>query len=118
MSTESEKPIESTPASICSICTTSIANDDAKLICTHDACGKLTCLTCVKRMIEVMFGQPAFNYPFKCGGCRNILDETFFLEFIIKQGQYEKYIACILPLYWSKDCLEENEVLAQCKNLK
>jgi hypothetical protein len=72
----------------------------------------------MNKMIEVMFGQPALNYPFKCGACSGILDEGVFHEVIVKQGQYEKYIACILSLYWAKDCLEQNEKLAQCKDLK
>jgi hypothetical protein len=116
MSTESETPIESTPGSVCGICQTIIADDAIGLVCKCEACGKLTCLTCVKRMIDVMFGEPTFNYPFKCGSCSELLDETFFLEYIIKEGQYEKYIACLFPLYWTKYCLQQNEVLAQCKN--
>lgn len=118
MSTENESPIESSSKQICGICEAIIASDDPKLICTSEQCGKLTCLSCIKKMIEVMFGQPALNYPLKCGGCSEIFDQTVFLEYIINQGQYEKYLACIFPLYWAKDCLKENEVLAQCKNFK
>jgi hypothetical protein len=72
----------------------------------------------MNKMIEFMFGQPTLNYPFKCSTCSAILDERVFHEVIVKQGQYEKYIACILSLYWAKDCLEQNEKLAQCKYLK
>jgi hypothetical protein len=116
MSIESETPIEPTPISLCGICETAIADDNIGLVCKCEACDKLTCLTCVKKMIDVMFGEPTLHYPFHCGLCSELLDESFFLEYMIKQGQYEKYIACLFPLFWSKYCLEENEVLAQCKN--
>ncbi len=118
MSTENESPIESSSKQICGICEAIIASDDPKLICTSEQCGKLTCLSCIKKMIEVMLSQPTLKYSFTCGICSHIFDQTFFLELIIKQGYYEKYIACIFPLYWAKDCLEQNEILAQCKYLK
>ena len=116
MSSENEDPVESTSATVCAICEMALADEDKRLICPSEACGKLTCLSCIQRMIDVMFGQPAFNYPFKCGACTVPLDQSFFLEFSIERGLYEKYLACLFPLFWSKDCLEENEVLAQCKN--
>jgi len=115
MSTTDENQLESTSETTCGICQASIADDDTKLICTHEQCGKLTCLSCIKKMIEVMLSQPTLKYSFTCGICSHIFDEIFFLELIIKQGYYEKYIACIFPLYWAKDCLEQNEILAQCK---
>ncbi|CAF1525457.1 unnamed protein product [Rotaria sordida] len=116
MSTENEKQTESLPT--CGICGTIIADDDIKLICTYETCGKRTCLSCIKKMIEIMFSQPTLNYPFKCGACLQLLDQRIIYEIIVKQGQYEKYIACIFPLYWVKNCLEQNEILVQCKYLK
>jgi hypothetical protein len=123
MSTENEIQIEavSTPSQettiiiTCGICEATIADGDSKVICTLEQCSKQTCLSCIKKMIEVMFGQPALNYPLKCGACSQVFDERVLDEIIIEQGQYEKYVACILPLYWLKDCLEENEKLVQCK---
>lgn len=115
MSAENEKQIEFIPKPVCRMCETVIADDDIKLICTNDQCNTVTCSSCIKKMIDVMYGQPTLNYPFKCSVCSHVFDQAFFLEFIIKHEQYEKYIACIFPLYWTKDCLEENEVLVQCK---
>ena len=124
MSTENENQIpapDATPASqetiniICGICLATIGDEDIKLICMHKPCGKVTCVSCIKKMIDVMLGQPALNYPFKCGACSQVCDGRVFDEIIIKQGYYEKYIACLMPLHWSKDCLEDNEKLAQCK---
>ncbi len=116
MSTEGETPIEATSGSICGICETAIADDNIESIYKCQTCDKLTCLTCAKRMIDIMFSEPAINYPFRCAACSELADERLILDLIIKQEQYEKYIACIFPLYWAKDCLQQNEALAQCKN--
>jgi hypothetical protein len=118
MSIENEKPAESIPVPTCGICEAIIADDDTRLVCSHKSCGKLTCLSCIEKMIKFMFCQPALNYSFKCGACSGIFDQNLFDEVIVKQNQYEKYIACILPLYWAKDCLEQNETLAPCKYSK
>ncbi|CAF2934707.1 unnamed protein product [Rotaria sp. Silwood2] len=112
MSTENEKQTESIPT--CGICEAIVVDDDTKVICTYEPCSKLTCLSCIQKMIEVMFSQPTLNYPFKCGSCLQIVDQRIIHEIIVKQRQYEKYIACIFPLYWAKDCLDQNEILAQC----
>lgn len=118
MSRENENQIESKSAVICDICEDAITDDKSRLVCPNKSCGKLTCLSCIKKMIDIMFGQPTLNYPFKCGVCSQISDQCFFDDIIVKLDQYDKFIACILPLYWAKDCLEQNEKLAQCKCLK
>lgn len=101
----------------CCICETLIPDNKPRLRCASETCNKLTCSSCIHEMIEAMFGQPTLNYPFKCAACLQICDQSIFHDIIVEQGQYEKYIACIFPLYWTKDCLEPNEILAQCKYL-
>lgn len=99
----------------CGICEEAINDTDAKLICTNKKCGKLTCNVCIHKMFEVMFSQPALNYPLLCGACQNAFDVKEVDQILVKQDRYEQFIACVLPLFWSKDCLQENEKLAQCK---
>jgi hypothetical protein len=101
----------------CGICEATINDDDTKLICKNKGCGKMTCNICINLMFEVMFGQPAFNYPLLCGACQHPFDIIDIDQILVKQKRYEQFIACVLPLFWSKDCLEENEKLAQCMYL-
>ena len=115
MATENEQPIQVPSVPVCAICEKSITDNEMKLICTNEQCGKLLCVLCIKKTIQSMFGQPALNYPLKCSICSHIFDQTILLEFMSMHDQYEKFIACIFPLYWAKDCLNENETLAQCK---
>ena len=65
-----------------------------------------------------MFGHPVVWYPLKCVLCQGKLDENIFLQILIKEDLYEKYIACVFPLFWAKDCLNDNEVLVQCKDFE
>ncbi|CAF1104668.1 unnamed protein product [Rotaria sordida] len=98
----------------CGICEATINDDDTKLTCSNKKCNKLTCNTCINLMFEIMFGHPTLNYPLSCGACQQSFDITHIDQIIIKQKHYEQFIACVLPLFWSKDCLEKNEKLAQC----
>ena len=102
---------------ICKICEATISDDDTKLICTNENCDALTCNTCINVMLEVMLGQPALNYPLTCGACANSFPTTDIDQILMKHQHYEQFIACVLPLFWSDDCLEETEKLAQCKCL-
>ncbi|CAF2666357.1 unnamed protein product [Rotaria sp. Silwood2] len=83
MSTENEKQTESIPT--CGICEAIVVDDDTKVICTYEPCSKLTCLSCIQKMIEVMFSQPTLNYPFKCGSCLQIVDQRIIYEIIVKE---------------------------------
>ncbi|CAF4374278.1 unnamed protein product, partial [Rotaria sp. Silwood2] len=98
----------------CSTCEAIINDGDTKLTCTNKKCSKFTCNACINLMFEIMFGQPALNYPLLCGACQNSFDIIQVDQILVKQERYEQFIACVLPLFWSKDCLEENERLAQC----
>jgi hypothetical protein len=98
----------------CGTCDATINDDDTKLICTNKNCGKLTCNACINLMFEMMFGQPVLNYPLLCGACQRSFDLEKIDQILVKQERYEQFIACVLPLFWSKDCLEGNEKLAQC----
>ena len=98
----------------CEICESTINDDDTKLICTNKKCGKLTCNKCINTMFDLMFGQPAFNYPLKCGVCQHSFSITDIDRILVKQERYEQFISCVLPLYWSDDCLQTDEKLAQC----
>jgi len=100
---------------ICDICAETIANTDERLRCSNKECEAWTCANCTKTMIEIMLGEPTLNYPLKCGACEQEFDQIHVEEMIIKSKYYEQYIACILPIYWSDECLEENEQWAQCK---
>jgi hypothetical protein len=91
-----------------------IIDGTTKLICTNKKCGKLTCDTCINLMYDVMFGEPALHYPLLCGACQQPFAETHLNDVLVKHEHYEQYIACVLPLFWSKDCLQDNEQLAQC----
>jgi hypothetical protein len=98
----------------CKTCEATINDDDTKLICTNKNCGAVTCDACINLMFDVMFGQPVLNYPLSCGACQSSFDITEIDRILVKCERYEQFIACVLPLFWSKDCLEENEKLAQC----
>ncbi|CAF4882973.1 unnamed protein product, partial [Rotaria sp. Silwood1] len=65
-------------------------------------------------MIGMLFAQPTLNYPLKCGACQTAFNETYVERIIIDQNYYENYVACVLPLYWSQECLEDCEELVQC----
>jgi hypothetical protein len=101
----------------CGTCEATINDGDTKLICMNKKCGKLTCDTCINLMFDVMFGEPALNYPLTCGACQHEFDIAQIDQILIKQERYGQFIACVLPLFWSKDCLTENERLAQCMYL-
>lgn len=115
-------PVPETPAApekvplICATCHSTIADDEKRLTCTSKRCGKVTCGECVKLMLQVMFAQPALNYPLKCGACRTKFHETQLDQVIDTKEHYEQYIACVLPLHWTDDCLQQEEKLAQCKS--
>jgi len=115
--TEAVASLQKTPIIICGTCEATINDDNTKLICTNQRCGKATCNTCINLMFEVMFGQPALNYPLSCGACQHPFNITDIDQIIVNQQRYEQFIACVLPLFWSKNCLEENEKLAQCMYL-
>jgi hypothetical protein len=113
-STEAAASPQKVPIITCGICEETINDDDTKLICTNQRCGKTTCNKCINGMFAVMFGQPALTYPLLCGACQRPFNITDIDQILVKQERYEQFIACVLPLFWSKDCLEENEKLAQC----
>jgi hypothetical protein len=99
---------------ICKICEVVIDDTDTKLVCSKPKCAAVTCTTCIDSMLKTMFGQPTLNYPLSCGACGQSFDTTDIDLILIKHQQYEQFIACVLPLFWSEDCLEQNEQLAQC----
>ena len=102
---------------VCGICGTTINDDDTKLLCPNDKCGNWTCNVCINLMIDVVFSEPALHYPLSCGACEHSFDMTQIEQILVKQERYEQLIAYFLPLFWSKDCLEKNEKLAQCMYL-
>lgn len=118
MSTENEQPIEAIVQAVCGTCGEVIADGDERASCAVEKCGHLTCVTCFRKLLAVMFGQPALYYPLKCVSCGEPLDEHRFLPILTKENLYEKYIACLFSLFWAKDCVHENEVLIQCKNFE
>ncbi len=117
LTTEATASSQKSITIICGICEAIINEDDTKLICKNIKCGKSTCDICIKLMFGVMFGQPALNYPLVCGACQHPFDTAEIDPILVKQDCYEQFIACVLPLFWSKDCLEQNEKLAQCTYL-
>ena len=127
MSAEPENPVgevsecdvqielQETGASTCGICEASMAADQTKVLCANEECGKVTCLSCIDAMMRTMFGQPTVNYPLKCGTCTEAFDPRTLDEIIVRHEQYERCVACVFPLHWSVDCLNEHEKLIQCK---
>lgn len=107
-------PSEKAISVICKICESTIDDGDTRLICTNKQCEAVTCNTCIKVMIEIMFGQPSFNYPLTCGACQHAFDTTDIDRILVKHECYEQFIACVFPLFWQEDCLDNNEKLAQC----
>jgi hypothetical protein len=99
----------------CSICHEPILDSDSQLSCKCEYCEKSICATCLERSIKMVFNQPTLSYPFRCLSCAGLLDQLVLEEMIAKRDDYEKFIACVLPLFWSKACLEDNEQLASCK---
>ena len=98
----------------CGICGATINDSGTKLVCPNDKCGNWTCNACIQLMIDAIFSEPALHYPLSCGACENSFDMTQIEQTLVKQERYEQLIACLLPLFWSEDCLEKNEKLAQC----
>jgi hypothetical protein len=115
MSIENSDTIPQEKAVICAICLTNIPDMDERLRCLNQKCEKWTCANCANTMIEMMLGQPTLNYPLKCGTCCHPFVRLQVEEMIVKNEHYAQYIACMLPLYWLDDCLDEHEQLAQCK---
>lgn len=114
LTTEAVASSEKKVTLTCKTCETLINHDDTKILCTKPKCGAATCNTCIDLMLKVMFSQPALNYPLSCGSCGHSYDTTTIDAILVKHELYEQFIACVLPLFWSEDCLEENEQLAQC----
>ncbi|CAF3745589.1 unnamed protein product [Rotaria magnacalcarata] len=117
MSSESENQNKSSPsvettttpsqeiiAIKCCTCESVIHDGETKLTCKNITCSKWTCTTCINVMLEIMFAQPVFNYPLPCGSCQYPFDPIEIDRILIRQENYEKFIACVLPLFWSKDC--------------
>jgi hypothetical protein len=107
-------PEKTTPLT-CTVCHATIADNDVILICNRPRCLQATCAHCVKLMLRLILAQPSLNYPLQCGSCQNSFDDIQFNSILVEDEQYEKYMACLLPLFWSKCCLECNEELVQCK---
>ena len=107
-------PPEKKVTVVCKICEATINDGDRKLVCSKPKCAAVTCTTCIDSMLKTMFGQPTLNYPLSCVLCKHPFDTTDVDHILIKHQQYEQFIACVLPLFWSKDCLQQNEQLAQC----
>ncbi|UJR29124.1 hypothetical protein I4U23_010338 [Adineta vaga] len=114
----SQKESEVSPEKIiiitCATCEATIDENQTKMVCKNNQCGVTTCAVCTKLMIEVMFGQPVLNYPLKCGACDSAYDMVEVDQLLTRHICYEQYVAFVLPLFWSKDCLNNNETLAQC----
>ena len=120
MSTEHENSLVAMPQPetvviSCSICHEPLVDNDSQLSCTCENCAKSVCAECLERLIRVVFNQPTLSYPFRCLSCACLLDQRVLEDMITKRDDYEKFIACVLPLFWSKACLEDNEQLASCK---
>ena len=98
----------------CCICEVQLTADRTNLSCANDQCNQWTCSACIQTMFNVMLGQPATNYPLLCGACEHAFDTVQVDRMLAEDEHYEQYIACILPLFWSQDCLAENEQLARC----
>lgn len=107
---------ESVIRTVCGTCGEVIVDGADRISCSNEECGNRTCLICFRKLLAVMFGHPVLYYPLKCGICQGTFDENLFLQILIKEDLYEKYIACIFPFFWAKDCLHDNEVLLQCKD--
>ena len=98
----------------CGLCENMIKEDDTMLLCSNEKCKSWTCSDCVNIMLQLLLAQPALSYPLKCGACESSFDITQIEQIVVKQERYEQLIACMLPLFWSKDCLQTYETLAQC----
>ncbi|CAF2501590.1 unnamed protein product [Rotaria sp. Silwood2] len=98
----------------CGICESNIAVTDTYLTCTNEKCRKVTCAHCISTMINIFFAQPTLSYPLQCGACKTTFNKLSVESVIINKHYYEQYIAYVLPLYWSQECLQANEELVQC----
>jgi len=114
-SQENEAPVPENITIVCRTCNEVINDNETKLICKHSTCNSVFCTNCIHQMLNVMFAEPVFNYPLKCGHCSCAFDQEEIDQLIIEQNRYEQYISCVLPLFWSQDCLETNEKLVECK---
>lgn len=109
---QAELAPKETPDISCAVCHSVIADGDSRVSCD---CEKYLCARCFTTSIRYMFGNPALSYPLKCLDGIHTYDENTLLPFINQQAQYEKYVACILPLHWAKDCLQDHESIASCE---
>ena len=109
---------EKKPLLICLTCESKISDEDAKLTCMKTGCGKTLCDTCIDSMLRVLFAEPELHYPMRCSGCGNSYHESQ-IDNVLKVGEtYAQYMSCVLPLFWSQNCLENDEELARCKLLE
>jgi hypothetical protein len=95
LSTEATTSSQKNTIITCGTCDAVINDDDTKLICTNKQCGTVTCNTCIKLMLKVMFGQPLLNYPLSCGACQQSFDIIQIEQILAKQERYEQFIACM-----------------------
>lgn len=100
------------PVLYCTACQNVIQQDENHVVCQ---CNDTFCAACSKLIVTMMISYPTLGYPFKCLTCLKYFDDNLFLPTINQQGLYERYISCVLPLFWSKDCLQENEKIVSCK---
>ena len=123
MSTEHENPTVATPQPetiviSCSVCHETMMDNDCQVSCTCEHCGQLMCAKCMERLIQMVFSQPTLSYPFRCGSCSQLVDQHAFDGLIAKREDYGKFIACVLPLFWSTACLQDHEQLVSCKHAR
>lgn len=113
---QEETSIQKDVTIVCRTCSEVINDNETKLTCKHIGCDSVFCKNCIELMIDVMFAAPEFNYPLTCGQCSNPFDIEEIDRISLEQKRYEQYISCVLPLFWSTDCLETNEKLVACKS--
>ena len=106
--------LESTekPPLQCATCENVINDEQIRLAC---GCNHTFCAQCLKSIVQMMINWPALGYPFKCVACQQHVSENLILRVIDEHGLYERFVSCVLPLFWLKDCLQDNEELVSCK---
>lgn len=109
---------EKKPLLICLTCESTISDEDAKLTCMRAGCGKTLCVTCIDSMLRVLFAEPELHHPMRCSGCGHSYHESQIDSVLKVDETYKQYMSCVLPLFWSQNCLQDNEELARCKLLE
>ncbi|CAF1012920.1 unnamed protein product [Didymodactylos carnosus] len=75
--------------------------------------GHHICVDCSSNVVQLFLSEPKINLPPKCMICKVDINESIF-ERQLTSAQLEIYRTIMLSLFWSKECLQENEELVHC----